>query len=157
MKLLVGIDVSSKELEVAMLTSESTKQLFRTNVSNDLNGASEIKRKILELNETYQFEQTVIGMESTSVYSFHPAFFFKNDAELTALNVDAVLLNPRATKRYKDVFEDSKSDTIDAFYIADFLRIGRYTTGIGRQEEYLALQRLTRSRFEVIQSLTRSK
>ncbi|WP_148095635.1 IS110 family transposase, partial [Ligilactobacillus salitolerans] len=129
----------------------------RTNVSNDLNGASEIKRKILELNEAYQFEQTVIGMESTSVYSFHPAFFFKNDAELNALNVDAVLLNPRATKRYKDVFEDSKSDTIDAFYIADFLRIGRYTTGIVRQEEYLALQRLTRSRFEVIQSLTRSK
>lgn len=157
MKLFVGIDVSSKELEVAMLTSESTKQLFRAHVPNDLNGASEIKQKILELNETYQFEQTVIGMESTSVYSFHPAFFFKNDAELTALNIDAVLLNPRDTKRYKDIFEASKSDTIDAFYIADFLRTGHYTTDIVRQEEYLALQRLTRSRFEVVQSLTRSK
>ncbi|CAJ1228683.1 IS110 family transposase [Lactiplantibacillus xiangfangensis] len=72
MKLLVGIDVSSKELEVAMITSESPDTIFRDTFSNDLEGATGIKAIILTLNEQYSFDKLVIGMESTSIYSFHP-------------------------------------------------------------------------------------
>ena len=157
MKLLVGIDVSSQNLEVAMMTSDSSEAVFRDTFSNDLEGATGIKTIILTLNEQYTFDKLVIGMESTSIYSFHPAFFFKNDEDLAQFDTEAVVLNPRDTKRFKDIFEANKNDKIDAYYIADFLRVGHYTVGIVRQEEYISLQRLTRSRFEIVQSQTRSK
>lgn len=156
MNLFIGIDVSSRQLEVVMLTSEKTN-LFKATVSNDLIGVSEIKKQILDFQSKYQFSKIVLGMEATSIYSFHPAFFFKEDQELKALKLQVVVINPRSTKRYKDVFEDNKTDRIDAYYIADYLSIGRYSVGIVKQEEYQALQRLTRSRFEITKSLTRAK
>lgn len=157
MKLLVGIDVSSKTLEVVMMTSEALKPVFQGTFENDLNGATELKTIILTLNEQRHFDQITIGMESTSIYSFHPAYFFMNDDDLAQFNIESVVLNPRDTKRYKDVFEDNKNDQIDALYIADYLRNGRFTTSLVREDEYIALQRLTRSRFELVSSLARSK
>lgn len=44
MNLFIGIDVSSRQLEVVMLTSEKTI-LFKATVSNDLIGVSKIKNK----------------------------------------------------------------------------------------------------------------
>ncbi|MCT4420767.1 IS110 family transposase, partial [Leuconostoc falkenbergense] len=158
MKLFVGIDVSSKKLEVSMLTSDiSAKPLFQGTFENDLNGATEVKKLILKLNLSQQFEKIVIGMEATSIYSFHPAYFFENDDDLAQFNTQAVIINPRDTKKYKDIFEIQKNDSIDAYYIADFLRLERYSTSLVRQEKYVALQRLTRSRFELVKSLSRSK
>lgn len=158
MKLFVGIDVSSKNLEVSMLTSDiSAKPLFQGTFENDLNGATEVKKLILKLNLSQQFEKIVIGMEATSIYSFHPAYFFENDDDLAQFNTQAVIINPRDTKKYKDIFEIQKNDSIDAYYIADFLRLERYSTSLVRQEKYVALQRLTRSRFELVKSLSRSK
>jgi hypothetical protein len=43
------------------------------------------------------------------------------------------------------------------YYIAEYLRFGKYRVTIARQEQYLALQRLTRTRYEVMDSLTRAK
>lgn len=157
MKLFIGIDVSSTDLETVMISSEDNEIVFQGKFANDITGASEIKDQILKLAQPARFDQIVIGMESTSIYSFHPAFFFKNDAELAKLNVQVVVINPRQTKRYHDIFEDNKNDHIDALYIADYLRVGRYTVGIVRQENYSALQRLTRTRYELTQSLVRAK
>lgn len=47
MKLFVGIDVSSKTLEISMLDSESKKSVFSGQVDNDLNGATALKKKFL--------------------------------------------------------------------------------------------------------------
>lgn len=157
MKLFIGINVSSTDLETVMISSEDNGIVFQGKFANDITGASEIKDQILKLAQPARFDQIVIGMESTSIYSFHPAFFFKNDAELAKFNVQVVVINPRQTKRYHDIFEDNKNDHIDAFYIADYLRVGRYTIGIVRQENYSALQRLTRTRYELTQSLVRAK
>lgn len=88
---------------------------------------------------------------------FTPQCFFQEDADLKKLNTQSVVIDPKKTKRYHDVFAEDKNDQIDAFYIADFLRVGRYSTGIVRQENYIALQRLTRSRYELVQSLVRAK
>ena len=158
MKLFVGIDVSSKELEAAILTSDVDDDvLFRGKFANDINGATELKKVILSLQSQRDYQKIVIGMEATSMYSFHPAYFFQNDDDLAQFDTETVVVNPRQTARYKKIYEESKNDRIDAFYIADFLRLGRYSVGIVRHEKYIALQRLTRSRFEVVKSLTRSK
>lgn len=66
-------------------------------------------------------------MESTSIYSFHPATFLSEDVELKSLGlVEAVVQNPKSIHRYKNLFEEEKNDKIDAFRIADFLRIERF-------------------------------
>ncbi|MBD8087575.1 IS110 family transposase [Limosilactobacillus sp. c11Ua_112_M] len=157
MKLCVGIDVSSKDLVTSMISEETCEVVFQGNFVNDLKGATELKTIIINTANSNHLDQVVIGMEATSIYSFHPAMFFQEDQDLKKFDTQSVVIDPKKTKRYHDVFAEDKNDQIDAFYIADFLRVGRYSTGIVLQENYIALQRLTRSRYELVQSLVRAK
>lgn len=157
MKLFVGIDVSSTTLDVSYITSGDNKEIHRNSVDNDIIGANRIKQEIIKLNTDYKFESITIGMESTSIYSFHPAYFFQSDDELSSLNTKTVVLNPKETKRYKDIYEENKTDSIDAFYIADYIRSGRYTSSVLKTEEYISLQRLTHARGDMVKELTRAK
>ena len=137
MKLFVGIDVSSKDLVTSMISEETTKVVFQGNFINDLKGATELKNIIINTANSNPLDQVVIGMEATSIYSFHPAMFFQEDSDLKKLNTQSVVIDPKKTKRYHDVFAEDKNDQIYAFYIADFLRVGRYSNGIVRQENYI--------------------
>lgn len=158
MKLFIGIDVSSKDLQVAITDSKNyQKPLLNRSFSNDLIGASKVKKKILQLAKQTSYDKVIIGMEATSIYSFHPAYFFANDEDLQKLNLETNVVNPRDTKRFHDLFEENKNNPLDAYYIAEYLRFGKYRVTIARQEEYLALQRLTRTRYEIVASMTRAK
>lgn len=158
MKLFIGIDVSSKDLQVAITDSKNYQSpMINQSFSNDLIGANEVKKLILQLAEKISYDKVIIGMEATSIYSFHPAYFFANDEELKKLNLETDVVNPRDTKRFHDAFEENKNDPLDAYYIAEYLRFGKYHITITRQEEYLALQRLTRTRYEITSSLVRAK
>ncbi|BDP56904.1 hypothetical protein EfmJHP36_13830 [Enterococcus faecium] len=87
MKLFVGIDVSSEKLDVCFLTDDNQLSILsEISVANDIEGASFIRETILEFNNSYHFDQIVIGMESTSMYSFHPSMFFHEDEKLKKLN-----------------------------------------------------------------------
>lgn len=86
MKLFIGIDVSSKDLQVAITDSENyQKPLLNQSFSNDLIGANEVKKIILQLAKQNSYDKVIIGMEATSIYSFHPAYFFANDEDLQKL------------------------------------------------------------------------
>lgn len=122
-----------------------------------MKGATELKKQIINTANSNQIDQVIIGMEATSIYSFHPAMFFQEDIDLKAFNTQSVVVDPKKTKRFHDVFAEDKNDQIDAYYIADYLRVGHYSIGIVRQENYIALQRLTRSRYEIVQSLVRAR
>jgi len=157
MKLFVGIDVSSEKLDVCFLDSHDTT-LKEITLSNDINGANAIQQDVLQFHETFSYEKIVIGMESTSIYSFHPATFLHEDQALKSLGiVEVVVQNPTAIHRYKNVFVEDKNDRIDAFRIADFLRIERYSKPLIKEEKYVALQRLTRSRYQLVCQLTECK
>lgn len=93
MKLFIGIDVSSTDLETVMMSSKDNAVVYQGNFINDLNGASRIKQTILSLMTTDDVDQVIIGMEATSIYSFHPAFFFKNDADLNQYHVETVVIS----------------------------------------------------------------
>ena len=84
MKLFVGIDVSSEKLDTCFLTDELTV-LIEDTYANDSYGATALKNQLLKLQKQFHFDQLVIGMESTSMYSFHPALFFQEDEDLQAL------------------------------------------------------------------------
>ena len=122
-----------------------------------MKGATELKKQIINTANSNQIDQVIIGIEATSIYSFHPAMFFQEDIDLKAFNTQSVVVDPKKTKRFHDVFAEDKNDQIDAYYIADYLRVGHYSIGIVRQENYIALQLLTRSRYEIVQSLVRAK
>jgi len=141
MKLFVGIDVSSQFLDVCFLTDdEELTVLKEARFENSFLGASQIKVILLDFVQEFNFAKVVIGMEATSLYSFHPAMFFKEDEELQTLNLDVSIEQPQKIKKYRDIFEEEKNDRIDAFYIADYFRVRRYAISMVKEEQHRALQ-----------------
>jgi len=51
----------------------------------------------------------------------------------------------------------NKTVEIDAFIIADYLRFGRNQTSIVKGSQYVALQQLTRSHYQLFKMLTKEK
>lgn len=156
MKLFIGLDVSSQKLDTCFLT-DSKEILFEGSLSNDLIGASKIKQKLLDYNETYGFKRIIIGMESTSVYSFHPSMFFYLDEDLKKLPVEVTVENPYRIKQYSKMFDQDKTDKIDARAIADYLRVDLHTLSPIKEEVYVGLQRLTRSRYQLVTQMVEAK
>ena len=157
MKLFVGIDISSQKLDVCFFDSDKTI-LEEATLPNDINGARTLKQRILAFHQLYSYRKIVIGMESTSVYSFHPAIFLHEDDGLKALRiVEVVVENPKNIHQYGRIWDEDKTDRIDARHIAEYMALEKYKTSIIREEKYLALQRLTRSRFQLVGQLTEAK
>lgn len=156
MKLFIGLDVSSQKLDTCFLL-DSKEILFEGSLSNDLVGASEIKQKIIEYHETCGFSRIVIGMESTSVYSFHPSMFFYLDEDLQQLPVEVIVENPYRIKQYSKMFDQDKTDKIDARIVADYLRVDLHTLFPIKEEIYVGLQRLTRSRYQLVTQMVEVK
>ncbi|BFH10695.1 IS110 family transposase [Paenibacillus melissococcoides] len=157
MKLFVGIDVSSEELEACLMKSDGdTLETFKT--TNNLHGASYLRDRIISAAVKTACSEVHIGLEATSVYSWHPAMYLHEDEALQQLNAKVFTINPKLINKFKDAYADlDKTDRIDAWIIADRLRFGRLTTTIVMQEQYIALQRLTRMRFHLVHNLTREK
>lgn len=157
MKLFVGIDVSSKELETCFMNTDGDK-LETLTVKNNLEGAAYLRDRIVALADKLAVAEIHVGLESTSVYSWHPAMYLHQDAALQERKTKVFTINPKLVSKFREAYPDlDKTDRLDAWVIADRLRFGRLTTTIVMQEQYVALQRLTRMRFHLIHNLTREK
>lgn len=158
MKLFIGLDVSSEKLDACLLTDDPSLPILKQgSFENSLVGASKIKEVTLDYAKQLEATAVVFGMEATSLYSFHPAMFFHEDEELNQYDLTVSVEQPNKIKKYREIFEESKNDQIDAFYIADYFRVGRFTPSIMKEEEYLALQHLTRTRLQLVEQLVRTK
>ena len=105
-----------KNLMFFLDSSDTT--LKEVTLPNNVHGACSIKDDVLHFHQSFHYEKVVIKMESTSIYSFHPATFLSKDLELKSLGiVEVVVQNPKAIHRYKGLFEEDKNDRIDAFHI----------------------------------------
>ncbi len=157
MKLFVGIDVSAKELEICFMNLDgNTLDSFKVN--NDLNGAAFLRDRIVSVADKLQTSEIQIGLEATSVYSWHPAMYLHEDPLLKERRVKVFTINPKLVRKFKEAYADlQKTDRIDAWLIADRLRFGRLNMTAMMQEQYIALQRLTRMRFHLVHNLTREK
>lgn len=157
MKLYVGLDISSFDIKVCVLDGEGNRVRSFT-VTNDLPGATKLRDQILECAENQAIQIIKIGLESTSVYSFHPAMFLNADESLRALGAKVFVMNPKQIANFKKSYSDmDKTDEIDAFVIADYLRFGRNAVSVVKEEQYIALQQLTRSRYHLVQQITKEK
>lgn len=157
MKLYVGIDVSSFDLKVCFMDGDGNI-LKRIVTPNNPSGTDSIVKEILSL--THNMPDTIIqiGMESTSVYSWHPAIYLSENPSLKKFDIKVFTINPKLIKDFKEAYPDlEKTDDIDAFIVADRLRFGRLTFSAIQSEQVIAMQRLSRMRFHLVQNLTREK
>lgn len=157
MKLFVGIDVSSEDMKACVMNSEG-KALTSLTVENNLTGASYLRDQIVKIAQSHSISEIQIGMEATSVYSWHPAMFFHEDESLREFKTKVFTINPKLIKKFKESYVDlDKTDQVDAWIIADRLRFGRLPLTAVMQEQFIALQRLTRMRYHLVHNLTREK
>lgn len=155
--LFIGIDVSSSSNVLCAIDFNSTKHL-QFSVSNNHIGAVKIAETLVSFLHKNKFKYLIIALESTSFYSIHIANFLSSEERLLAFNPYVYCLNPKMISNYRKSFIGmSKTDPLDAFIIADFARVGRINTQPWRGSQFLALQRLTRHRLHLVDSLTREK
>jgi len=99
-----------------------------------------------------------IGLEFTSVYSWHPAMFLHEDRALQERGTKVFTINPKLISKFREAYSDlDKTDYVDAWMIADRLRFERPPMTVVLQEQYVALQRLARMRFHLVHHLTSEK
>lgn len=157
MRLFAGLDVSSFDMNVCVINQEGTV-VDRFTVDNDYPGAAELKDRLIRLSLSENATSLKIGLEATSVYSFHPSMYLHHDEELKAYGTQVFVMNPRQIANFKKSYADmNKTDHIDAFVIADYVRFGRNQMSIVKESQYVALQQLTRSRYHLVKGLTREK
>ena len=159
MKLFVGLDVSKTKLDVCFLSRDDDHNtvLYQTTVGNSDAGASHIKQSILQFHEELSFDKIVLGMEATGLYSTLPSLYFSQDPDLQLINVQTVVENPRTIHRFSKVWTDEKNDTLDAQLIAEFLSTGKYNAALPRNDQYVALLRLTRARYQLVHQMTEAQ
>jgi len=157
LKIFVGIDVSSSDMKVCMMNHEGDT-LKSFTVNNDFAGASHLREQVIVLADKLGATEIQIGLESTSVYSWHPSMFLTEDAELRKRSTKVYTINPKLIRNFKKSYVDmDKTDHIDAWIIADRLRFGRLPFTVVLQEQYVSLQRLTRMRYHLMHNMTREK
>lgn len=84
--------------------------------------------------------------------------FLHNDKELRTYGSQVFMINPKQIANLKKNYSEmDKTDAIDAFIIADYVRFERHTMSIVKEEQYIALQQLTRSRYQLVHALTKKQ
>ncbi len=152
----VGIDVSSQEHAIRLLDEAGDPQGGALAVANNLSGA---KALIEHLNQAaVGYDQVLVGLEATGIYWWHLYRFLQQGAQGASPPRRVVVFNPKAIHGFRQVYtEMDKTDPQDAFLIAERLRFGRLPDYPPPDPRYFPLQRLTRYRFHLVQTLVRTK
>ncbi len=120
--LMVGVDVAKRK-HVACLCGPSRKMLVRAyGFSNSRSGFEDFRNRVTEVQESYGFNDVVVGLESTGLYQ-RPLEDF-----LWASGYHVVSVSNLASARNRQTIELSwdKSDILDAEAIADLLCQGKF-------------------------------
>lgn len=156
--LYVGVDVSKTSNQVHMIDFNQSV-LSTTKAENNTVGAETIETKMLSVLRKHDFEHVVVVLESTGIYSAHIATYLSASEALLPYGILVYAINPKIARNYRAAFSDmDKTDPKDAFILADLARVGRtkgFTPFKGSQK--LALQRLTRHRVHLSESLSKEK
>jgi len=156
--IFIGIDVSQATNTVHVMNSYGNK-LWHQTFCNSLDGSHELVDRLLETQKKENAIFLSFGLEATGCYGDLIAMFLRETDFVPRSCKSVRILNPRQVYRFKRSYAElPKTDDIDAFVIADSLRFGRIgLKGTVVEEKYLALQKLTRSRFQVAKDLSSEK
>lgn len=157
--LLVGIDPHRRTNTAQMMDDQGQLLGQAFQFANNRPGAEAFIQAVTAQMETDAYQTLRIATEATGWYWFH---FFQKLSQDPLLNrnpLELYAINPRLTAKFKETFnEPDKSDPIDAFVVADRLRLGRdLPPAFQGADAYLALRLLTRYRFWVTHHLAKEK
>ncbi|GHU48133.1 IS110 family transposase ISDha12 [Clostridia bacterium] len=157
-RLYVGIDVSQKDYKVCILNSDGDELCKRFALKNNSVDSAKLVEKIIGFADKQAVEMIYIGYESTSVYGWHLQYFLADSKELAKYSPSIICFNPTIIEAFKKTLGDlPKNDNIDSFVIAERLRFGRLPESVQTDFRYLALQRLTRHRFHIVEKISSEK
>jgi hypothetical protein len=158
-QLYAGIDVHSITNHVYLMKPNGSKH-SSFSAKNSPDGSKTIAEKTVSALTSLGLCDVVIGIEATGIYGENLMIYLREHGRLAQFNCRFHILNPKQVENFKKAYSDlPKNDSIDAFVIADNLRLGRITKPMHLDDgyRYKALQTLTRARFFAVQNLTREK
>lgn len=156
--LFIGVDVALKGNQFCVMNFDQ-HVYFNLKFPNNPEGNNMVIDKIKDIEDKFFFEKIIIVMESTGMYSFHPACYLSSNEYLNNFHTEVYQINACDFDKYKKSFHDlEKEDGIDAYILADYARVGRTKSLYPfRGSQYIALQRLTRQRYHICKELIREK
>jgi transposase len=155
----VGIDISADKADICFLIADGGEPVPRWTVPNSPGGAEALIARLAELIARERIDRLQIGMEATSLYWWHLARALKDAPALAAAQPRVYVLNPKLTHDFRKNYGAlPKTDRADAFVIAERVRFGRHLPPpFDVDLRYAPLQRLTRFRVHLAQTLAREK
>jgi transposase len=143
MPAVVGLDVSVDTVAVCVLLDDGSEPVGRWEIPNSQPGADALSTRLAELAQQQGIDTFRIGMEATGIYWFPQVY----------------ALNPKLVHDFRRHYGAlPKTDRADAFLIAERIRFGRQLPPPFFVDlRYAPLQRLTRYRVHLTQTLAREK
>ena len=157
--LFVGIDVSLKSNQACAMNFNQDV-FFNSSFDNTPDGTALLIKKILdEIIKHPELKKIEVCLESTSVYHVHVSNSLAMSQELKEYDIKVYPQNAKTIAKYKESFIDrEKTDSQDAYLCADYVRVGKCKNShAARGYQKLALQRLTRQRKHVAESIAKEK
>lgn len=157
--LYVGIDIAHDTNRICVMDPEGREVCRRFSTANSRSGSQVLVERLAELLRNGPYDGLRIAAEATNWYWF-PLFQVLSQAPLMqAWPVKLFALNPRLIAAYKKTYSRrDKTDDIDAYAIADRLKLGRdLPTPFVAEPPQLAMRLLTRYRYHLVQTLVREK
>ena len=156
--LYVGLDLSLKNVAVAFKLDDATEPIKRFSFTHNLLGVDVLVQRINDVTSKLDINNVEIGMEATGNLWMALIETLRSHPKLAHLEANVHNLNARDVARFKKIYSDiPKTDPLDALMIAEFLRFRRLPEPVPTSEKYLALQKLTRHRFQLAKSLASEK
>lgn len=143
----VGIDIAKRKHNA--LAMDDSREIHWSNFefSNNRQGFECLRDQLSQLGE-----EVIIGLEATGIY-WLPLYAF-----LIEEGIEVVVFNPLQIHAYrKSGIRKRKDDRIDAFWIADYMRVGHRHSSRQYEPDLIQLRELTRFRGSLTQQLARVK
>jgi len=154
----LGLDVSLQTGMACLLDALGQEFVPRWSFRNNRPGAEELAQKVAEILTSRRATTLLVGMESTGIYGWHLACFLSEIPLLRAWNTRVYMFNPYRTLNFKKAMGDlGKTDRVDALVVAQWLRLGHLPAPFAIDAVYGPLQRLTRFRCHLSETITREK
>lgn len=134
--LYIGIDIAKRSHTALALQDDRQSLWSDFEFANDRDGFEALLARVVAADDA-----VLVGLEATSIY-WLPLFTF-----LTEHGIEVVVFNPLQIHAYrKSGIRKRKDDRIDAFWIADYMRIGNQQSARQFAPDLMQLRELTRFR-----------
>lgn len=158
-KLYVGIDIALNNYEAVYIDIDSNIYSKSKNIySNNVSGTNRFIENVINIAQKHLFTKIVIGYEATGNYGFHLPFSFLDNSELKKYSIEIYQINPKIINNFRKAFNEiPKTDSYDAYIIAERLKVGKLPPFTKYDPKYYALRTLTRTRFNLVSKLVSEK